>query len=278
MPFSHHSHSGQFCSHAENTLEEVVQTAVSKQMDLYVLTEHMPREEGDLYPEEIKISYTAATLAKQFEDYFHEARRLQKVYASEIKLLIGMEIDWIRPCSLDVIQSLLREYPFDLFVGSLHHVHTIPIDYDKKMYFEAREKSGGTDEKLAEAYYDLQYEMLKALKPPVVGHFDLIRLLSDDPEASSVQWTGVWQKILRNLDFIVDYGGLVELNSAGLRKGMSEPYPRAEICKVGYQSSKCNEIWKTEQRQRNSSPEEVPLRCPTTAMASNKSVRTIADV
>lgn len=189
-----------------------------------------------------------------------------------------MEIDWIRPCSLDVIQSLLREYPFDLFVGSLHHVHTIPIDYNKKMYFEAREKSGGTDEKLAEAYYDLQYEMLKALKPPVVGHFDLIRLLSDDPEASSVQWAGVWQKILRNLDFIVDYGGLVELNSAGLRKGMSEPYPKAEICKVGYQSSKCNGIWKTEHHQRNSSPEEVPLRCPTTAMASNKSVRTIADV
>ena len=52
MPFSHHSHSGQFCGHAENTLEEVVQTAVSKQMHLYALTEHMPREEEDLYPEE----------------------------------------------------------------------------------------------------------------------------------------------------------------------------------------------------------------------------------
>ena len=144
-----------------------------------------------------------------------------------------MEIDWIRPSSLDVIQGLLKKYPFDLFIGSVHHVHGIPIDYDKKMYLEARETSGGTDEKLAEDYFDLQYEMLQALKPPIVGHFDLIRLLSDDPEASFVQWPGVWQKILRNLDFIVDYGGLVELNSAGLRKGMSEPYPKAEICKVG---------------------------------------------
>ena len=53
MPFSVHSHSGQFCGHAENTLEEVVQTAVSKQMYLYALTEHMPREEKDLYPEEV---------------------------------------------------------------------------------------------------------------------------------------------------------------------------------------------------------------------------------
>lgn len=231
MPFSHHSHSGQFCGHAENTLEEVVQTAVSKRMNLYALTEHMPREEVDLYPEEIKLSYTPATLAEQFDEYFHEAQWLQEVYASAIKLLIGIEVDWIRPSSLGVIQGLLRKYSFDLFIGSVHHVHTIPIDYDKKMYLEARERSGGTDEKLAEDYFDLQYEMLKALKPPVVGHFDLIRLLSDDAEASFVQWACVWQKILRNLDFIVDYGGLVELNSAGLRKGMSEPYPKAEICK-----------------------------------------------
>ncbi|KAF6234561.1 hypothetical protein HO173_007186 [Letharia columbiana] len=231
MPFSHHSHSGQFCGHAENTLEEVVQTAISKQMDLYALTEHMPREEEDLYPEEITSSHTAATLAKQFDDYFHEAQRLQKAYAPAIKLLIGMEVDWIRPTSLEVIQGLLSKYPCDLFIGSVHHVHNTPIDYDRKMYIEARERSGGTDEKLAEDYFDLQYEMLKALEPPVVGHFDLIRLLSDDPEASFVQWTGVWQKILRNLDFIIDYGGLVELNSAGLRKGMSEPYPKAEICK-----------------------------------------------
>ena len=143
-----------------------------------------------------------------------------------------MEIDWIRPSSRDAIQGLLKKYPFDLFIGSVHHVHTIPIDYDKKMYLEAREKSSGNDEKLAEDYFDLQFEMLQALKPPVIGHFDLIRLFSDDPEASFVQWTGVWQKILRNLDFIVDYGGLLELNSAGLRKGMSEPYPKAEICKV----------------------------------------------
>ena len=183
------------------------------------------------------MAYTAATLAEQFDGYFHEAQRLQKVYAPEIKLLVGMEVDWIRPSSLEVIANLLRKYPFDLFIGSVHHVHGIPIDYDKKLYSEARKKSGGTDEQLAEDYFDLQYEMLQALKPPIVGHFDLIRLLSDDVEASFVRWTRVWSKILRNLDFIVGYGGLVELNSAALRKGMSEPYPRAEICKVSMSPS-----------------------------------------
>lgn len=143
-----------------------------------------------------------------------------------------MEIDWIRPSSKQIIENLLSKYHFDLFVGSVHHVHTIPIDYDRKFYLEAREKAGGTDRRLFEDYFDLQWEMLHALKPPVVGHFDLIRLMSDDKDVRLSQWDGVWQKILRNLEFIAEYGGVVELNAAALRKGMKEPYPAAEICKV----------------------------------------------
>lgn len=53
MPFSHHSHSGQFCGHAKNTLEEVIQTAIAKGMKTFCLTEHMPREVEDFYPEEV---------------------------------------------------------------------------------------------------------------------------------------------------------------------------------------------------------------------------------
>lgn len=53
MPFSHHSHSGEFCSHGEGTLESIVLTAVQKEMRTLALTEHMPREERDFYPEEV---------------------------------------------------------------------------------------------------------------------------------------------------------------------------------------------------------------------------------
>lgn len=54
MPFSHHSHSGQFCSgHAKDSLEEVVQKAIAQGMRVFCLTEHMPRDEIDFYPEEV---------------------------------------------------------------------------------------------------------------------------------------------------------------------------------------------------------------------------------
>lgn len=145
--------------------------------------------------------------------------------------MIGFEIDWIRPQSLQLIEASLSRIPFEFFVGSVHHVHTIPIDYDTAMYNQARDVAGGTDERLFEDYFDSQFDMLQKLKPLVVGHFDLIRLKSADPNATFTQYPAVWEKIRRNLRFVADYGGMLELNSAALRKGMSEPYPKEEICK-----------------------------------------------
>ncbi|KZF22333.1 histidinol-phosphatase [Xylona heveae TC161] len=232
MPFSHHSHSGQFCSHAKCTLEEMIQTAIARKMRVFALTEHMPRDHADLYPEETEAGETEQYLVNKFDAYYAEALRLRQVYGSQIELLIGFETDWIRPSSRTMIEKLLEKFQFDMFMGSVHHVHTIPIDLDDQTYQAARDKSGGTDEKLFEDYFDDQFEMLKATRPPLVGHFDLIRLKSDDPDRTFQQFKGVWRKVLRNLDFIAEYGGILEINSASLRKGMQEPYPKQEICQA----------------------------------------------
>lgn len=231
MPFSHHSHSGQFCGHAANTLEEVVQRAIALGMTTFCMTEHMPRQLADFYPEEID-SHSEASLSKLFDDFYIEARRLQKAYADQIQLFVGFEGEWIRPESLALINDVLEKHAVDMFVGSVHHVHTVPIDFDLPLYHKARDLGDGTDERIFADYFDSQYEMLQALKPPVVAHFDLIRLKSDDPERSFKTWPKIWEKIERNLEFIASYGGIVELNSSSLRKGMSEPYPQVEICKV----------------------------------------------
>lgn len=187
---------------------------------------------------QIEANETEEHMIENEAAYWEEALRLREKYASQIKILVGFEIDWIRPSSLTLIQRSLARFPFEFFVGSVHHVHTIPIDFDRDMYVQARDAAGGSDERLFEDYFDAQLDMLKQLKPLIVGHFDLIRLKSDDPQRSFTQWPGVWKKILRNLDFIAEYGGMLELNSAALRKGMSEPYPKAEICKVR-RPSKC---------------------------------------
>jgi len=208
-----------------------VQTAVEKGMSVLCLTEHMHRERVDFYPEE-ENDHDGASLAKLYDDFYHEARRLQKAYADRIQIFVGFEGEWIRDATFTLIKDLLAKHPVDFFIGSVHHVHTVPIDYDTALYHKARDLAGGTDERIFEDYFDAQNEMLQALKPPVVGHFDLIRLKSDDPDRSFKTWPGLWDKIARNLMYVVEYGGLLELNSSSLRKGLTEAYPQVEICQV----------------------------------------------
>ncbi|KAI9842720.1 MAG: histidinolphosphatase [Thelocarpon superellum] len=229
MLFSYHSHSGQFCDHAENTLEQMVQAAIAKNMHILALTEHVPRDRHeDLYPQEEK---TPEQLFSTFGAYHVEAARLKKKYAAQITLLIGFETEWIRDESRLIVENLQDQYPFDVFVGSIHHADSVPIDFSKELFEEARDRAGGTEKHLFETYFDDQYEMLTALQPPIVGHFDLPRLYSDEPDGSFRRWPTVWEKICRNLRFITEYGGIVELNSSSLRKGMKEPYPGLEICR-----------------------------------------------
>jgi histidinol-phosphatase (PHP family) len=102
------------------------------------------------------------------------------------------------------------------------------------MYHSARQIAGGTDEELFEDYFDAQFEMLTQLRPKVVGHFDLIRLFSDETnrDLDLRDWKGVWERAVRNLRLVVEYGGLVEVNSSALRKGLREPYPGRAVCEV----------------------------------------------
>jgi histidinol-phosphatase (PHP family) len=269
MPFTMHSHSGQFCpGHAKDSLEEVVQRAIALKMRILAMTEHMPREQDkDLYPEEVcfpphrhhmtpntlpiehqtsqlipnriyctnkfpqvQVGDTPAILATRHEAYLKEATRLQSKYRPQITILTGFESEWIRPSYGPLIHSLASSPLVDFFIGSIHHVHEIPIDFDRSMYLTARKISGGTDEGLFEDYFDGQYEMIKAVRPRIIGHFDLIRLLSDEPDVDLMSMPGVWERVRRNLQLIREQGGLVEINSSALRKGMREPYPGRSVC------------------------------------------------
>ncbi len=214
-------------------MEEMIQAAIAQGFHTFALTEHMPRDHPeDLYPEEMEAGLSPEGLFSTFDNFYQEALRLREQYASEIHILIGFESEWIRLSTESIIKNLLQTYEFDLFVGSLHHVCAIPIDFDRPTYARARAAAGGTEEDLFNAYFEAQFEMLQKLQPPVVGHFDLIKLYADEPNGDFQRCPGVWKKIERNLQYIVGYGGLMEVNSSALRKGLKEPYPGREIIQV----------------------------------------------
>ncbi len=240
MAFTMHSHSGQFCDHAQDTLEAVVQRAVAVGFTTMGLTEHMPRTAvSDLYPEELSGGgggddgppAKLASLASRFAAYLIEARRLQERHADRIRLLIGFETEWIRATEYaPLVLALAADPSIDYFVGSVHHTLGVPIDFDPPTYARAVAAAGGSEEALWERYYDEQLDMLTALRPRVVGHFDLVRLLSGDPARDvRLQWSGVWARVRRNLAAVRAYGGWLECNTSALRKGLAEPYPARPI-------------------------------------------------
>ncbi|KAI1098306.1 histidinol-phosphatase [Jackrogersella minutella] len=233
MAFTMHSHSGQFCpGHAKDQLEDIIKHAISLGYTTIGLTEHMPRTSlDDLYPEELDDPEgSLAVLLPRHEAYLLETQRLQAKYSSQIHILIGFEGEWLRPGYEALVSELAAHPNVDYFVGSLHHINTIPIDYDGSYYARAVASAGGTEERAYARYYDQQYSMLQALQPRVVGHFDLVRLLSSQPGRDvRAEWPGVWGRIVRNLECVAAYGGWLECNTSALRKGLAEPYPSRQV-------------------------------------------------
>lgn len=240
---THHSHSGQYVQHAKDSLDAVVEVALEKQFQTFCLTEHMPRYYPiDLYEEELASKTTVQDLAATFDAYYEHAKRIQTEVNSNPKsktqILVGFEAEGISPFYIERGLDLKSgdRYSFDLVVGSVHHVHNIPIDFNSETYENARAASSTpTDLGLFEDYFDLQYEMLRGLKPSIVGHFDLIRLFAPKEPASATfiaQDSALWAKITRNVDYAVSIGALFELNSAAVRKGWETPYPQRDISEL----------------------------------------------
>ncbi|MCK9174275.1 MAG: histidinol-phosphatase [Desulforhopalus sp.] len=218
----HGGHSGEFCNHASNTLEEVVRAYIAKGFTHVGITEHQPAVSDALrYTDDREAGLTAEKQWQRFSRYMTECRRLQQAFAEEITLFAALETE---TCSgyREFVPKLLAAFSPDYIVGSVHHVGDINFDYSPQLYALAAEKAGGITE-LYLHYFDDQFEMLETLKPAVVGHFDLIRLF-DEHYPARLKEPVVWQRIERNLQCIAQLGLTLDFNQRALLKGAKEPY------------------------------------------------------
>jgi histidinol-phosphatase (PHP family) len=218
----HGGHSGQFCCHASDSLEEIVQAYIAQGFAWVGITEHSPPPQARfLYPDEREAGLDPARLWYRFAAYMAECRRLQAAYRHRITIYAAMEIETYSGYE-DFIPTLLRTFRPDYIVGSVHFVDDHPFDHSPAEYRLAAESAGGL-EALYCRYFDQQHEMVRLLRPAVVGHFDLIRLF--DPEyREHLQLPAVRQRIHRNLKLIRDLDLIIDFNLRALQKGADEPY------------------------------------------------------
>lgn len=220
----HGGHSSAYCDHAHSPLREMVEAAVAAGLDTYGMTEHAPRVEPRyLYPAEVKMGWNVATLEAMFEAYAGESAALKGEYAGCITLLRGFEAEVVpEDRYVDLMLGYRRRFGFDFMVGSVHHVAGHIIDYTPEQFQAAVAACGGL-EKLCIRYYETLAEMVPALQPEVVAHFDLVRRYG--PDEAAVGTPKIRAAAERALEAVRAQGAILDINTAGYRKGLGRPYP-----------------------------------------------------
>lgn len=218
----HGGHSGQFCHHATDSLEEIIQLYIEKQFPWVGITEHSPAiSDALLYPDQRAAGLTPDFLFDRFADYMRECRRLQQKYRAEIRIFAAMEIETYSGYEA-FIPSLINRFQPDYIVGSVHFVNDMGFDYSQEQYDKTVVAAGGIDQ-LYCSYFDVQYEMIKLLQPAVIGHFDLIRIFDPGYKQRLLQ-PEIMARIKRNLQLIRELDLIMDFNLRSLLKGADEPY------------------------------------------------------
>ncbi len=220
----HGGHSGAYCDHASGTLRETLEAAVTAGYHTFGVSEHAPRRaEHLLYDEEVAMGWDVARLEANFEAYARDVRELSEEFDGRITVLRGFECEAVPTANYREIMLGLRErFDFEYMVGSVHHVDEVPIDGPPELFEKAVAQQGGL-EALAIAYYRAVAEMIEALRPEVVGHFDLIR--KNAPSSDSVETPATRRAAGDALDAARANDCILDLNAAGYRKGLGSPYP-----------------------------------------------------
>lgn len=227
----HGGHSREFCEHAFDRLEEMLQAAERAGYSIFGVTEHAPRgEERFLYPSELEKGYTVERLEAEFHAYSEAVDSLRERFSGRMTVLKGFETEVVpRDSYVKRTRAYRDRFGFDYMVGSVHHVDEVQIDGSPELFTKAVQSAGGL-EALAVRYYETVAEMIRGLRPEVVGHFDLVR--RNAPPGIALDSPPIQEAARRALEIGRDFDSIMDLNTAGYRKGLGGPYPAPWIVRM----------------------------------------------
>jgi histidinol-phosphatase (PHP family) len=207
--------------------EEFVQQALNLRFDALGFSEHSP----------LPFDNTFALKTSDIDEYVSTIHKLQKAFASEIKIFLGMEFDFIPDLSENFME-FKKKYGLNYTIGSVHLVVSPggelwfidgPVSeiYDDGLSY----LFGGDIRYAVTAYYRQINQMIETQNPDIIGHLDKIKMHNRDRYFKEDE---TWYKALlaETLDLIAQKGTIVEVNTRGIyKKRSSTTYPGIEILK-----------------------------------------------
>lgn len=211
-----HLHSS-FSSDSDAPMESMIQEGIRRNMKTLCFTEHF----DPCYP----VGSDGLDFQLDFESYKDTLYFFKEKYASEIEILYGLELG-VQPHLEKEILQFYEKYGkgYDFIINSCHVVDG--IDPWEKSYFETRgEKKGVMN------YFETILANIKIFPHcQTVGHLDYVRRYLPDPSApfNYADYGDVLDEILKE---IIHSDRGLEVNTAGLKYGMSYPNPHLSILK-----------------------------------------------
>ena len=200
-------------SDGRDTPEEMVREAIRKGLETVGISDHSTGDPCGMTHED-RAAYKA------------EIARLKEKYAGQIRVLCGLERDFLT--------DDFTEY--DYTIGSVHWLpmpdgHRVSIDWTAEKLREGAEKYfGGDMVALAEAYYAAEARVVEVTKCDIIGHFDLVtKFIEQDPafDLRHPRYVKAWQAAA---DRLLETGKPFEVNTGAMSRGYrTSPYPSEEI-------------------------------------------------
>lgn len=206
-----HNHTT-LCNHATGSMEEYILKAIEVGIDIFGFSEHAPMDFDEKYRLSIK--------DKEF--YENEVKRLKEKYKKQIKILLAYEVDFMQ--NVKMLDEILNA-KVDYLIGSVHFLDG--------WGFDNPEFIGGYEnkdiDKIWQDYFDTVKELAKSKKFDIVGHIDLIKIFKFMPKKDIRTICFEALKEIKNANMCI------EVNAAGFRKPINEPYPSKDILELIYE-------------------------------------------
>lgn len=212
-----HSHS-QYCD-GKAPMEDMVQSAISKQFSILGISSHAPVP--------LK-NHFAIRDEKQLREYCSEVRRLQKKFRNLIELHLSLEIDYI-PEITRHFEYFNQMCNLDYTIGSVHLVRN---GSDEKLWFIDGPDAGIYDQglkavfngdiiKAVTTYYHQINEMITTQKPDMIGHIDKVKMHNKNRYFAEDE-TWYTRLVDETLDYLKANNCVMEVNTRGIYKGRTD--------------------------------------------------------
>ena len=157
--------------------------------------------------------------------YIQEIRRLQKKYAAQIEIYLGMEYD-----GFSTVQD---RHLYDYILGDAHYLKigneycTVDDSRDTQLT-DIRQHFGSNADAYAKAYFETYVESVQRLKPDILGHFDLLTKFNVFDESSAAYRSMALEALTASLKVTP----LIEMNTGAMsRNAKDSPYPAPFLLK-----------------------------------------------